>query len=79
MGVALKSKTKNKTPKALQNPDWDLNPHAGTLTQPRLTLRRELTVVQLKSHTWSQDFLKFRFFMSQHGRNSVKGKMIGKK
>ena len=45
------------------NSDWDLNP---------------LSFI-LRSHTCFQDLMKLRFFMSHHRKNSVSGKMIGKK
>ena len=37
------------------------------------------TVIQLRSHTWSQDLMKLGFFMSHHRKNSVRNKVIGKK
>ena len=51
------------------NPDRYLNPTPGAQTQPRLRLVLEPTVFSLKSHTCSQDFLKFWFFMPQCRRN----------
>lgn len=48
------------------NSDWVLNPQAGT----------RITVFSLKWHTWSQNLLKFGFFMSQPGKNSVRDKAI---
>lgn len=43
---------------------WVLDPWAGPRTQPKPRLRLEPTVFYLKSHIWSQDLLKFMFFMS---------------
>ena len=55
------------------NSYWDLNPHAGTLTQPKPRLGLELTEV---THL-SQDLMKFRFLMSHHRKNSVRDKVMG--
>ena len=44
---------------------WDLNPCARTGTQPEPRLGLEPTVFSPRSHTWSQDLMKFRFFTSQ--------------
>ena len=63
----------------LCNSDWDLNPQAGTRTQPKPRLGLEPPVFQLRSHTWSQDLMKFRFLISHHRKNSVRDKVIGTK
>ena len=60
----------------------ELQPHLGhrassETVQPRLGL--EPTVFKLRSHTWSQDLMKLRFFMSHGRKNSVRDKVIGKK
>ena len=49
------------------NPDWVLNSWAVT---PTHCLLIEIL------HTWSQDLMKFRFFRSQHRRNSARDKVI---
>ena len=36
-------------------------------------------VFQLRSHTWFQDLMKLRLFMSHYRRNSVGDRVIGKK
>lgn len=47
----------------------NLNPQAGI----------KPTMLSLKSQTWSQELPKLRFFMSHHGKNLVRDKLIGKK
>ena len=47
----------------------------GGTAQLRLGL--EPTVFSLKSHTWSQNLMKLRPFMSCHRKNSVRYKVIG--
>ena len=44
-----------------------------------LTLGPDLSTSNFKveSLTWYLDFLRFRFFVSQHRRNSVRDKAIG--
>ena len=37
------------------------------------------TAFSLKSHTWSQNLMMLRLFMSSHRKNSVRYKVIGKK
>ena len=39
----------------------------------------ELTVFQLRSHTWFQHSVKLRFLMTHYRKNSVRDKVIGKK
>ena len=51
------------------NPDWDLNPCAGTSTHG----------FKLESVTLCLDSLKFRFFMSPRRRNSARDKVMGEK
>ena len=53
--------------------DWDLNPRAGTQTQPKPM------VFQLRSHTWFQDLMKLRFLISHRRKHSVRDKVMGKK
>ena len=48
--------------------DWDLNPHAGTRSQPTPT------VFQLRSHTWFGDLMKLRFLTSHCRQNLVRDK-----
>ena len=73
-----------------QNPHWDSNPHCwysnpaktqtGTRTHAVGTQTRpKPTVFQLRSHIWFQDLMKLRFLMSHRRKNSVRGKVIGKK
>ena len=45
----------------------------------KLRLNVEPMVFQLTSHTWFQDIMKPRFWMSLHRNNSVRDKVIGKK
>ena len=63
--------------------DWDLNPCAGTQTQPKLCLALEPTRLRInpvKAHSaWFQDQIKLRFLMSHHRKNSVRDKVIVKK
>ena len=60
---------------------WSLQLSAApeALKTMDLSLGLEPMVVSLESLTWSLDLLRLRFFVSQHRRNSVRGKMIGKK
>ena len=60
---------------------WSLQLSAApeALETTHLSLGLEPTVVSLESLTWSLDLLRLRFFVSQHRRNSARGKMIGKK
>ena len=44
-----------------------------------LRLGLDLTVFQLRSHTWFQHSVKLRFLMSHCRKNSVRDKVIGKK
>ena len=44
-----------------------------------LSLGFEPKVFSLESLTWGLDLLRLSFFVSQRRRNSVRGKMIGKK
>ena len=39
----------------------------------------EPTVLELRSHTWSQDLMRLRFLMSHRRKNLVRNKVIGKK
>ena len=41
--------------------------------------QNEPAVFQFRSHLWSQDLMTFRFLMSCCRKNSVRGKVIGKK
>ena len=45
----------------------------------QLRLGLESPVFSLGSHTWSQDSMKLRFFVSCCRKNSLRDKMIGKK
>ena len=76
--------------KPSQNPDWDSNPRGwdsnpaktqiGTWTHLASTWTwPQPTVFKLRSHTWFQDLMKLRFLLSHRRKNSVRGKMIGKK
>ena len=47
--------------------------------QPKPKLGLKPTFFSSKSHTWSQDLMKLRFFTSQHRKNSVRDKVIGEK
>ena len=51
----------------------------GLKTQPKSKLGLKPTFFSSKSHTWSQDLMKLRFFMSQHRKNSVRDKVIDEK
>ena len=44
-----------------------------------LRLGLELTVFQLRSHTWFQHSVKLRFLMTHYRKNSARDKVIGKK
>ena len=44
-----------------------------------LSLGPEPAIFSLKPHSWSQNFMKLRFLMSRHRKNSIRGKVIGKK
>ena len=59
--------------------DWDLNPWAWNSAQPKLRLRPDPTVFQLRSHAWSQNLIKLRFSMSHCRKNSVRDRVIDRK
>ena len=62
-----------------KNLDWNSNPKLELQMLPKLRLRLESMVFQLRSHIWSQDLLKFRFLMFHSRNNSLRDKVIGKK
>ena len=53
--------------KPSQNPAWDQNPHGWDSNPAKI------------HSTWFQDLMKLRFLMSNHRKNSVRDKVIGKK
>ena len=59
---------------------WDLNPRAGTWTQPKPRLGFEPMVFLIEiTHLVSKLKMKLRFLMSPCRKNSVRDKVIGKK
>ena len=52
---------------------------AVPLNTMHLRLGLDLTVFQLRSHTWFQHSVKLRFLMSHCRKNSVRDKVIGNK
>ena len=50
-----------------------------TRTQPKPRLGLDPTAFELESLTCCLDLLRLGFFVSQHRRNSVRDKVIGKK
>ena len=58
----------------------DLNPCARTRTySARTWTQSKPRAFQLRWHAWFLDSMKLRFLMSQHRKNSVRDKVIGKK
>ena len=53
--------------------DWDLNPCAGTQTQPKPM------VLQQGLQTWFQELMKLSFLISHLKNNSLRDKVISKK
>ena len=51
---------------------------AGTRAQPNPPWGWSL-VFQLRSHTWFQALMKFKFLLSHHRKNAVRDKVTGKK
>ena len=61
-------------------PCWNCEPQTGTWTHEAWTQTWPKSMVfWLRSHSWFQDLMKLRFLMSHGRKNSVRGKVIGKK
>ena len=49
-----------------KNLDWNSNPKLELQMLPKLRLRLESMVFQLRSHIWSQDLVKLSFFFKKN-------------
>ena len=57
--------------------DWDSKSHGQDLNTAETPRRTPTMIFSLESLTWCLDLIRNSFFVSQHRRNPVRGKVMG--